>query len=403
MKIVAINTVDYGSTGRIMTETAGYAREAGHQCYTFSIARNKKHEPVYGHQYYMSYFGYMLHYMLGKVTGANGFFSVIPTIRLISRIRRIDPDIVHIHNIHGFSINIPILLFGLKRLRAGKVWTLHDCWTFTGHCAHYDMIGCLKWQNGCSRCPVYRQYPESDFDNSRWMWKYKKRNFNSIQNIVFVTPSEWMKTQFLKSFLQKFPVHTIHNGIDLSVFKPSDSDFRGRYGLEEKHIVLGVAFDWGETKGLDVFRKLAEKLPDDYAIVLAGTSDRTDALLGPGIISIHKTANQQELAEIYSAADVFVNPTRQDTFPTVNIEALACGTPVITCRTGGSTEIIDPSGGAVVEKDDVDALGKEIVRACDQRPFSADDCVKRAQEFSKQKSYSEYLRLYGIILADHHS
>ena len=225
MKIVAINTVDYGSTGRIMRGIAKHARQAGHEYYTFSIAHKDGRKPMEGHRYYLSYLGNMIHYALGRATGANGFFSVIPTLRLIMQFRRLKPDIIHLHNIHSFCIHIPILLFGIKKFCSNTVWTFHDCWPFTGHCPHYEMIGCMKWRKGCFSCPLYKQYPESFPDNSRWMWKYKKKNFSRIQHLMIVTPSEWMKTQVEQSFLGGAAVQTIHNGIDLSIFRPTASDF----------------------------------------------------------------------------------------------------------------------------------------------------------------------------------
>lgn len=214
---------------------------------------------------------------------------------------------------------------------------------------------------------------------------------------MIVTPSEWMKTQVEQSFLGGAAVQTIHNGIDLAIFRPTASDFKKNHNLENQKVVLGVALGWDETKGLDVFQELARALPDDYVIVIVGTTDKTDNILDPKIISIYKTSDQKELAGIYSIADVFVNPTRQDTFPTVNIEALACGTPVITFQTGGSPEIIDESCGLVIEKDDITSLEEAIVSVCRDKPFSSADCMRRAAVFSAENSFSAYIDLYEAI------
>lgn len=394
MKIVAINTVDYGSTGRIMLEIAKHARKEGYQYQTFSTESQKGKKAIEKHTYYLSYKGYYIHYLCGRITGLNGFFSIIPTIRMLLRINKINPSIVHLHNIHGFCINIPILFNFLKRKKIQIIWTLHDCWSFTGHCAHYEMINCNKWRNGCYQCPLYRDYPQSVWDNSKFMWKYKRRIINNLENLTLVTPSHWLEEQVKQSFLHDIPVLTINNGIDINIFKPTDSDFREKYNIRNRFIVLGVAFGWGEKKGLDIFQHLAERLPDNYSIVLVGTTEKIDSTLNAKIIAIHRTEDQQQLAGIYTAADVFVNPTREDTFPTVNIEALACGTPIITFNTGGSPEIIDETCGVVVEKNKYDELEAEVIRICENQPYDTKTCRDKALKYREVDSYAHYLSLY---------
>jgi glycosyltransferase involved in cell wall biosynthesis len=227
------------------------------------------------------------------------------------------------------------------------------------------------------------------------MHKRKKKLFSGL-NMTIITPSQWLADLVKQSFLKNYPVRVIHNGIDLSVFKPTPSDFRKRYGIAlEKKILLGVAFGWGARKGLDVFIDLAKRLDDKYyQIVLVGTDDNVDKQLPDSIISIHRTQNQAELAEIYTAADLFVNPTREENYPTVNMESLACGTPVLTFRTGGSPECIDEYCGAVVDCDDVDAMEREIIRICSDAPYSKEDCLKRAASFDHHKRFEEYIQLY---------
>ena len=225
------------------------------------------------------------------------------------------------------------------------------------------------------------------------MFERKKRLLADLQ-LTIITPSHWLAQQVNESFLSKYAVKVIHNGIDLTVFCPRRSDFRSRYGLKEKYIVLGVAFDWGPRKGLDVFAALAGRLDERFRIVLVGIGDPIEEQLPDRIIAISRTNNQTELAEIYSAADVFVNPTREENYPTVNMEAIACGTPVVTFRSGGSPEIPDNQTGCVVVRDDVDAMLGEIVRICTQKPFSQEACMRRAVEFDKEKCFKEYLSLY---------
>ena len=274
------------------------------------------------------------------------------------------------------------------------VWTLHDCWAMTGQCPHFAMIKCDKWKTGCHHCPQYRQYPQSYVDRTKTMWKFKKKWFTGVRNMTIVTPSHWLAELVKESFLKEYPVRVIHNGIDLSVFRPTESDFREKYHCENKHLVLGVAFDWGQRKGLDVFIELARRLGSDYKIVLVGTDEKVEQVLPDNIISIRRTQNQKELAEIYSVSDVFVNPTREDTFPTVNLEALACGTPVVTFRTGGSPECIDENCGCVVETNNVDILEQEIRRICNEKPFSEAACIRRAAGFDMRDRFEEYVRLY---------
>jgi glycosyltransferase involved in cell wall biosynthesis len=227
------------------------------------------------------------------------------------------------------------------------------------------------------------------------MYRLKKQWFTGVKDMTLVTPSHWLADLVKQSYLKEYPVKVIGNGIDLSVFRPTHSDFRQRYGIApEKKILLGVASGWSEKKGLDVFAELVKRLDDSYQIVLVGTNEIVDQQLPQGILSIHRTENQQQLAQIYTAADLFVNPTREDTYPTVNMEALACGTPVLTFRTGGSPEIPDATCGAVVEKDDVDAMEKEILSICRDEPYCKEACLKRAEQFDMNLNYKEYVQLY---------
>ena len=231
------------------------------------------------------------------------------------------------------------------------------------------------------------------FDKSKKQYKNKKEIFKDV-NITIVTPTDWMTSVVKQSFLKDCDCVKLPYGLDVDLFKPTESNFREKYGLQDKKIVLGVAFGWGERKGLDVFIELSKRLPKEYQIVLVGTSDSVDKLLPSNIISIHRTSNQIELAEIYTASDVFANPTREETFGLVNIEALACGTPTVTFNAGGSPEAIDETCGAVVEIDDTDGIQREIIRICEQKPYSKECCRARAETFEKNKNYQKYLDLY---------
>lgn len=396
MKVLQVNTVyGFGSTGKIVAAIQDTCFEQGIDClasfsyYEKDQRHTEKAIPV------SSWLDTHIHNRLALITMLQGCFSGLRTRLFLRRVKAYAPDIIHLHNIHGSFINHKLLFDYIKRNRIPVIWTLHDCWAFTGYCPHFDMCGCEKWQTQCVDCPNKHMYPQTLFDFSSLMFKLKKRWFTGVENLTLVTPSQWLADLTRQSFLKEYPVQVIQNGIDLSVFRPVESDFRARYQIPpEKKIVLGVAFGWGIRKGLDVFVELANRLDPSYQIVLVGTDDAVDRELPTRILSIHRTQNQRELAEIYTAADVFVNPTREDNFPTVNMEALACGTPVITFRAGGSPECVDETCGSVVSCDNTDSLEREIVRVCRERPFTREACRARAEQFDEKEKFREYVKLY---------
>ena len=404
MKIVQVNMLSYGSTGKIMLQIAQTAREHGHTSKTFATVPFDKNDKAAGataedHNIFGTFNENKIHCYLGILLGQNGMHSFLGTKALIKQIKLIDPDIVHLHNLHKFCINLPMLFGYLKKSKVKVIWTLHDCWAFTGHCPYFTMAECNRWKYGCCNCPQIGEYPKSLVDNSRSMYNLKKKWFTGIENMTIVTPSHWLSGLVSQSFLKDYPVRVINNGIDLNVFKPTPSNFREKYNIsDDKKILLGVAFGWGTRKGLDVFAELSNRLSSEkYQIVLVGTDNNVDTQLPDNIISIHRTNNQQELAEIYSAADVFVNPTREDNYPTVNMESIACGTPVITFNTGGSPEMLDENCGAVVECDDVDALEQKIIYVCENKPYSETVCVEKAKSFDAKLCFEKYVELYSLL------
>lgn len=328
-----------------------------------------------------------------RIFGEYGFNSRAITKNLIAELDKMQPDIVHLHNLHGHNCHLGLLLQYLKEKKIKVYWTFHDCWAFTAYCPYFDMIGCEKWKTGCHHCPQRKQYSWF-FDKSKKLYERKREAMSGL-DLTIVTPSQWLADLTKQSFLKDCPVKVINNGIDLDIFQPTESDFRKKYKCEDKYILLGVAFDWGARKGLDIFIELAKRLDQRYQIVLVGTNEKTDKLLPENIISIHRTQNQKELAEIYTAADLFVNPTREETFGLVNVEALACGLPVITFKTGGSPECIDKSCGSVVEKNDIDGLIKEIERISTEKPFTEESCIRRSKLFESQQKFREYVELYN--------
>lgn len=394
MRIIQINLGNFGSTGGIAMEINRIANLEGMETYmaypwNCNNKRKEQFDLLIGTEY-----GRRVSRKLARLTGFNGCFSVFSTIKFLNKLRKIKPDIVHLHNLHNTYINLPLLFWYIKKYNIKTVWTLHDCWAFTGQCPHFTMAKCNRWKNGCFACPQYTKYPEAKVDRTKIMWKLKKKWFTGVNDMTIVVPSQWLADLVKDSYLKEYPVMVINNGIDLEVFKPTGSDFKSKYSLGNKYVVLGVAFDWGIRKGLDVFIELAKRLNSEYQIILVGTNSEIDKQLPKNIISIHRTQNQRELAEIYTVADVFVNPTREENYPTVNMEALACGTPVITFNTGGSSEIPDKKTGYVIDVNDIDEMERQIIRICKEVIFNEKDCLKRAHEFDKKKKYEEYINLY---------
>lgn len=395
MKIFAINICPDGSTGHIMMNISKESQNHGLEYITSSAPKyflyNKNHY-IIGNKYERK-----IHLLIGKFIGCEFCCSYFATKKLIKRIKSENVDIIHLHNIHAYYLNLKVLMKYIITSGKKVVWTFHDCWPFTGQCPHFIVAKCNKWKTECFDCPQYKSYPYTIVDKTKKKYKLKKELFTSIENLTIVTPSKWLCDLVKQSYLKDYDVKVINNGIDLNLFKPINSDFKEKYNIEDKKIVFGCASPWSERKGLDVFVKLSDMLSDDYKIVLVGLSKEQIENLPKNILGIERTNNQEELAKFYTMADVFVNPTREDNFPTVNIEALACGTPVVTFNTGGSPEIIDETCGSVVECDDVDSLKKEIIRVCEEKPYSAEACITRAKQFDMNDKFKEYVKLYESI------
>lgn len=397
MKIVSINLGKFGSTGKIMIGISHAAAKGEHQCYQVYPASPMNFSKESNDILISSFFARRVSAKLAYFTGYNGCFAAYATQKFLKKLDKIQPDIMHFHNLHNSYINLPMLFNYVKNKKIKVIWTLHDCWPFTGQCPYFDIVKCDKWKMGCYNCPQINVYPAAIVDRTEYMWKKKKEWFTGVKNLTIVTPSEWLAGLVKQSYLKDYPIKVINNGIDLNVFKPTESDFRQKYHLKDKYVLLGVAFDWGYRKGLDVFKKLGETLDERFKIVLVGTNESIDKQLPDNIISIHRTNNQKELAEIYTSADLFVNPTKEEVLGMVNVEALACGTPVLTFRTGGSPECIDDTCGTVVECDDIDEMEKQIIRICTENVFSESDCLERAKAFDENELFMKYVDLFESI------
>ena len=338
-----------------------------------------------------------------RIMDRHGLASDSATREFIRKVDELQPDIIHIHNIHGYFLNYKILFEYLAKSGIQVIWTVHDCWLYTGHCYHYTYAECNRWQTGCHDCPQKREFPASFMmDRSRKNYEDKKAAFTSVpyDKMIFVPVSEWIGGEMRKSFLKDYRFRVIHNGINTEVFNVyDDTDVRMKYNLQAKHVFLGVASIWSREKGLDDFVKMAERLNDDEVIVLVGLKEKEKKSLPDGIIGISRTENVRQLAELYSAADVFLNPTWQDNYPTVNMEAIACGTPVVTYRTGGSVEAVTDVTGRIVECGDVEGMIK-AAREIKQKgkDHYTKDCREFAERnFRKEDRYMDYIRLYDEL------
>lgn len=366
MKILMINSVcGIRSTGRICTDLAAEFENEGHEV---KIAYGRESVPERYQKYAVRIggdFGTKCSALHTRLTDKHGFANKKATKRFLSWAEEFDPDLLWLHNIHGYYINVEMLFDWIKSRPDMQVkWTLHDCWAFTGHCTHFDFAGCERWLSGCYDCSQTRRYPSALRDHCKENYKRKKAAFTGVRDMTLITPSHWLAGLAQKSFLGKYPVVVHHNTIDERVFKPTEGDFRRRYGLTDKKIVLGVASVWDERKGFGDFIKLAGMLDNTYVIVMVGVSEKQKKQLPENMIGITRTNNTKQLAEIYTAADVFVNLTYEDNYPTVNLESQACGTPCITYRTGGSVESVPPEN--VVDKGDLAAVVCKITVLIDK-------------------------------------
>ena len=358
MKVLMINVVcGIRSTGRICTDLATALEKQGHDV---KIAYGRESVPEKYKHFAVKIgndLGVKLHALKARLFDSSGFGSKLATKKFIRWVKEYDPDVIHLHNLHGYYINIEILFNYLRTCGKKVIWTLHDCWAFTGHCVYFDYVGCDKWKSQCGNCPQKNEYPSSlIWDRSKQNYIRKKALFTDIPDMTVVTPSEWLAGLVKKSYMAKYHVEVVHNGVDTNIFKPTKSDLRERYSLQNKKIILGVAAIWDKRKWLDSFIELSKKLDESYQIVLVGLSADQIKELPENITGIVKTNSPEQLAAIYTMADLFINPTLEDNYPTTNLEARACGTPVITYDTGGSVESAD----VVVKKGDIPGLVEVI-------------------------------------------
>ena len=402
MKILTINTFyKFGSTGRIVYDLQKTHKEFGINSYVAYGDRtnNKDTKDTICLQGYLRR---KLNILKTRIFACHGFYNITETKRLIKYMDKIKPDIIHLHNIHNHYVNVKMLFDYIKQHEIPVIWTLHDCWPFTGWCAYFDYAHCNKWKKGCHHCPSKHDYPFTwFFDKSENNYKKKKDVFSGVKNLTLVTPSQWLANLTRDSFLREYPVEVINNGTDTEVFRPIDTDLKERLGIASKKMILAIAAKLAKRKGADYLLEIPSKLNDDEILVMLGlTNEQVKSLPKEKCIGITYTNSVQELAEYYSAADVFINPTLEDNFPTTNIESLACGTPIVTFKTGGSIEVIDDNTGFVVEQGNINTMLDSMRIILNKgKNYYRNYCRKKAVEmYENQKQYLKYIDLYKRIL-----
>lgn len=359
MKVLFVNSVcNYGSTGKIVRDLANGLKKEGHEvliCYGRHQAKEDT-DTFYIGDKLTTY----SHVFMTRVFNRHGLHSNRATQKLIEKIETFNPDVIHLHNLHGYYLNVEMLFEALKTFKGKIYWTFHDCWPISGSSAYFDYHGCKTWDEGCVECNSTRDYPEAlVFKRQKKNFLWKKKAFSGLDNLTLVTPSYWLKELLAKSFLAQYPCEVIHNGINTNLFKPTyDAELTKKY--ENKLVLLGVASIWEQRKGLNDFIKLSTMISDNYKIVLIGLTEEQKKSLPTAIDGVLRTDSAEQLAAYYTLSHRFINPTYEDNYPTTNIEALCCHTPVIAYDTGGNKEVSIKPFMTIVPQGDLEAIVHEL-------------------------------------------
>jgi len=402
MKIAIIQVANIGFFPKFYNAILSSVEKKGDNIRLFvpNTGRNKRNRLSY-QSTFGTRFNWFIHYYLYKITGIQDIFSFFSTLHLIRKMVKYSPDIIHLNVINDKIINIPLFVRYVNKNNIAIIWTMHDCRAFTGQCPYFDEIQCFRWKTGCEKCPIC----ETKINNTHITWNIRRKWQTQIKRMVIVTPSKWLATYVQESFFRNYPIKVIYNGVDIVRFsKKINLDVRKKYGISEnKKIILGCSIFWEHRKGLNYFIQLSQRITTDYQVVLIGNIDETKKkeLLENNIICTGRTKTFTEMTAWYQSANVFCNPTMADNFPTVNIEALAAGTPVVTFNTGGSPEAVDEKTGIVVEKGNVSELCRAVTYVAEHRNiYTYENCIKRAQMFSNRQ-YDLYVQLYKSIFLRH--
>lgn len=401
IKIVQINTtLNVGSHGKIAEQIGMKIIESRFDSY---IAYGRDMHESHSHSIKIGgSVSIFFHYLMTRLFDAHGLWSRSATRHFVNQLKVLKPDLIHLHNIHGYYLNYPILFKYLSELRIPVVWTLHDCWPMMGHCSNPDNEGCERWMKECYNCPLkHRDYPQSYlFDNSRRNYRLKKEFFTSLDNLHVVVVSNWLKTIVERSFLKRFPIDVIYNGIDVGIFKPTENNLREKLNLQDKFVILGVSNVWNSYKGFNDFISLANSLDNSFCIILIGVNNHQIKLLPPNIIGVPKTDNQLELVKYYSMADVVMSLSYQETFGLTIVEGMACGTPAIVYNRTATPELVTKETGIVAHAGSTDSIMEAIaqIKSKSKKSYSV-ACRKRAVEhFNKEDRCQDYINLYNRLL-----
>lgn len=388
MKVASINTVATQSNapGRIMLNISDAIIKSGGKSF---VAYGRGESSICNSYKIGSTCDTVSHTLLSRISDSEGLHSKNATKKLITQLESFNPDIIHLHNIHGHYINYQILMQWLKDCNIPIVWTMHDCWAFTGHCCHYSANGCDRWKTGCEKCEFAYTYPRSFLSRSKRNFELKRELFSSLPNLTIVAVSNWLANELKQYYLNKYPIEVIHNGIDTEIFKPIPHSSNGKFRL------LGVASHWGENKNIEFFNLLANKISSDEEIIIVGDIPiRKRLQLHKNITHIGHFRSQKKLAEIYSSADVFINPSREETFGMTTIEAMACGTPVIVNNTTALPEVITPETGYAIDLNDIDDV-YDTLQHIKNIPNRFANCRQHIiNNYSLNHMTSQYLNLY---------
>lgn len=400
-KLLQINsTANWGSTGKIAEQIGELAIQHGWQSYiAYGRSCNTSSSELIKIGTKLSQ---AWHLIISRLFDRHGLGSRYATKQLIKRIKQINPDVIHLHNIHGYYINYELLFDYLNSVTTPVVWTLHDCWSFTGHCAHFVEAGCMKWIDACRNCPARCLYPKALIDCSHNNFRRKQRYFTSLNNRLTLVPvSKWLSEQAMKSYLRNSHIQYIYNGVDTNIFSARNKEtIRSKYNIGNSYLCVSVASSWSRAKGLDDLIALRQTLPSNYVIMVVGLSDSVGNELPEGMIAIPRTQSQVELAEIYSAADVVISTSKQETFGLTIAEGMACGTPAIVYNTTALPELITQQTGIVVEQlGNISAMAEAVVEICERgKGYYSEACRRHVVEnFDKNRCFDRYLQLYSEL------
>lgn len=386
MKVLEINTVCKGSTGGIVCGISRYLKQNNVECliaYGRGDVPNDVKAIKIGNK-----FSVALHGLIARFFDKQGFGSLLSTKKLIKQIKKYNPDVIHLHNLHGYYINVRILFEYLKDSKKEIFWTLHDCWPLTGHCCHFDYVGCDKWIHGCYNCKQKKAYPKSvGISNSKFNYKMKKKIFSSIDSdkLTIITPSIWMKDQVGKSYLSKYKIEVINNGINMEIFKHQNNNIKEQFGINNKKIILGVSSVWNTKKGFDSFIELSKIISEEYKMVMIGLEKKQLKNLPSNIIGIQKTENIQELVNWYNAANIYFNSSKEETQGLTTIEAISCGTKAIVYNKTAVPEMVNDKVGYIIE--DIDEFMERLGNVGDIDDTSLKEYRKKYSDVSCFEKY----------------